>query len=125
LEGSNWDEAACERAFELMEVNSRSALVRRGGGNIYADKLRDGSRPSSMLDAMRLNQMASQKEMLSLLHPNVRSDAHPAEMARLQRRTAEAILNTPSRPRARLPTLEMLVLLKGADDCVSDGNRCA
>ncbi len=125
-EGENWDEAACERAFEQLEGKNAIGIgCGVGEGNILPlIKHALGSGLPLLLDADALNQMASQKEMLSLLHSNVVLTPHPAEMARLTGEPLEAILSDPiETARTYAERWNCIVLLKGATTCVSDGTQ--
>lgn len=123
-EGSNWGEAACERAFELREGKNAVGIgCGVGEGNILPlvkHALESGL--PLLLDADALNQLSNRKEMLSLLHSNVVLTPHPAEMARLTGEPLEAILGDPiETARTYAERWNCIVLLKGATTCVSDG----
>ncbi|NCB29679.1 MAG: NAD(P)H-hydrate dehydratase, partial [Clostridia bacterium] len=63
-----------------------------------------------------------EKEMLTLLHPDVVLTPHPAEMARLTGEAVEDILWDPVEIARKYANLwNCVVLLKGATTCISDG----
>ncbi|MEN6594612.1 MAG: NAD(P)H-hydrate dehydratase [Clostridiaceae bacterium] len=123
-EGSDWDEAACERAAELL-VGKHAVGVGCGVGEGNILPLMTRALESGvplLLDADALNQMANQKEMLLHLHPNVVLTPHPAEMARLTGEPVEAVLRDPIETARKYAKLwNCVVLLKGATTCISDG----
>lgn len=125
-DGENWDEAACERAFELLEGKHAVGIgCGVGEGNILPlIKYALESGVPLLLDADALNQLSNQKEMLSLLHSNVVLTPHPAEMARLTAEPLEAILSDPiETARKYAERWSCVVLLKGATTCISDGTQ--
>jgi NAD(P)H-hydrate epimerase len=124
--GSDWNEEACERAFELLEGKNAVGIgCGVGEGNVLPlvkSALESGV--PLLLDADALNQMAKQKEMLTLLHPDVVLTPHPAEMARLTGEAVEDILWDPVETARKYAGLwNCVVLLKGATTCVSDGTQ--
>lgn len=123
-EDENWDEAACERAFELLEGKHAVGIgCGVGEGNVLPlikHALESGV--PLLLDADALNQLANQKEMLSLLHPDVVLTPHPAEMARLTGEPLGDILWDPiETARTYAEKWNCVVLLKGATTCISNG----
>ncbi|MEN6340378.1 MAG: NAD(P)H-hydrate dehydratase [Clostridiaceae bacterium] len=125
-DGENWDEAACERAAELLEGKHAVGVGCGVGEGIILPLVQRAleSGVPLLLDADALNQLANQKEMLSLLHPNVVLTPHPAEMARLTGVPLEEILRDPIETARKYANLwHCVVLLKGATTCISDGTQ--
>ncbi|MEN6417587.1 MAG: NAD(P)H-hydrate dehydratase [Clostridiaceae bacterium] len=125
-EGNDWDEEACKRASELLDGKNAVGIgCGVGEGNVLPlvrSALECGV--PLLLDADALNQISNEKEILSLLHPNVVLTPHPAEMARLAGEAVEDILWDPVEIARKYAKLwNCVVLLKGATTCISDGTQ--
>ncbi len=123
-DGADWDKAGCQRAAEqLGQKNAVCVGCGAGAGNILPliqSILRSGI--PAVLDADALNQLSTQPELLSQLHPNMILTPHPAEMSRLCGEELERILADPiGVAKTYAGKWNCIVLLKGATTCVTDG----
>ncbi len=123
-DGGDWDEAACERAKQLLPQKSAVCVgCGMGRGNILplVEAVLHARIPA-VLDADALNRMAEALETLTRLHEDVILTPHPAEMARLCGEPIAAILSDPiGVSQAYAKRWGCVVLLKGATSCISNG----
>ena len=125
-EDGEWDAAAQETAVSLLAGKKAAGMgcgMGRSDSTVLLDAFLRSGIPS-VLDADGLNLLAKHPDEEALLHPNLVVTPHPGEMARLTGKAISAILEDPERTASEYAQRwNCVVLLKGAESCISDGKR--
>ncbi|HWR23501.1 MAG TPA: NAD(P)H-hydrate dehydratase [Feifaniaceae bacterium] len=126
-DGDEWtSDAAAEAAALITKADALAIGPGLGGGEGVAPLLKEllFSQKPLVIDADGLNAVSKNRELFSLLHPNVILTPHPAEMARLIQGSVEDVLHAPldTAKRAAI-SWGCTVLLKGATTVITDGAR--
>ncbi len=121
-----WDEAGIERACALL-FDKRAAGIGCGMARAENARLLEAAITSGIplvIDADGLNLLAKNRGLLDRLHQNMILTPHPGEMARLLDASVAEVRSNPEKTAQKAALRwNCVVLLKGADTCISDGAR--